>query len=214
MPFGGGPGFGQVLPSFLQEVLKLTDEQKKQLADLQKDVDGKLAKLLSEEQNKQLKSMREGFGRMMMPFGPPAGPGGPASGPPSGPPTAEPRGLAPKDGPSPPPAERRPAEQSDGKPGGAAPRPVPAPAGDARQPRADVFIGGPPSNSPVSQAQADLKAVLSQPSHTAEEVKEKVAAVRLARQKARQELDAAIKDLQQLLTAEQEAVLVSLGYLE
>jgi hypothetical protein len=66
----------------------------------------------------------------------------------------------------------------------------------------------------ISQAQAELKAVLNDPKHTATEVKEMVAAVRKARQKARGDLDAAQKDLLQLLTAEQEAVLVSLGYLD
>jgi outer membrane protein assembly factor BamB len=76
--FGGGPGGfralpqpGQVLSPFLQDRLKLTAEQKKQLDGLQKDVDDKLAKLLTEEQSKQLKGMRGGFGR-----GGPGGPGG------------------------------------------------------------------------------------------------------------------------------------------
>ena len=66
----------------------------------------------------------------------------------------------------------------------------------------------------VSQAQADLKTVLNDPKHSAAEVQEKVVAVRKAREKARSDLDAAQKDLLTLLTAEQEAVLVSLGYLE
>jgi outer membrane protein assembly factor BamB len=65
---GGFDGFrppqpGQILPPFQQERLKLSDEQKKDLGKLQKEVDGKLAKLLTEKQNKQLKDMREGFGR-------------------------------------------------------------------------------------------------------------------------------------------------------
>ncbi len=58
---------------FAQETLKLTDEQKKQLADLQKDVDAKLAKILTDEQKKQLQEMR------------PMGPGGPGGGPGRGP---------------------------------------------------------------------------------------------------------------------------------
>jgi outer membrane protein assembly factor BamB len=72
--FGGFGGFaapGQLLPPFLQERLNLTDEQKKQLEALQKEVDGKLDKILTEEQRKQLKEMREGFRR-----GGPGGPGG------------------------------------------------------------------------------------------------------------------------------------------
>jgi hypothetical protein len=57
--FGGAPQAGQVLSTFTQERLKLTDDQKKQLEELQKDVDGKLEKILTEDQNKQLKEMRD-----------------------------------------------------------------------------------------------------------------------------------------------------------
>jgi hypothetical protein len=81
-PRGGGPGgpggppaVGQILPGFLQERLNLTAEQKEQVAELQKDVDAKLAKILTDEQKKTLQEMRErGPGR----FGPPGGgpPGG------------------------------------------------------------------------------------------------------------------------------------------
>ena len=59
--FGGGfgpPQPGQILPTFLQENVKLSDEQKKQVADLQKDVDMKLDKILTDEQKKQLEEMR------------------------------------------------------------------------------------------------------------------------------------------------------------
>ena len=63
-PGGRGPGGpppkpGTILPSFLQERLGLTADQKKQLEALQKDVDGKLAKILTEDQKKQLKEMAE-----------------------------------------------------------------------------------------------------------------------------------------------------------
>src|SRR4051794_6841422 len=69
----GGPGDrfrpGQILPGFLQEQLKLTAEQKKELDALQKDVDAKMAeaharldKILTAEQKKQLREMRERFG--------------------------------------------------------------------------------------------------------------------------------------------------------
>ncbi|SRR6266851_49374 len=76
--FGGPPQPGQIMPSFLQDTLKLTAEQKKQLEELQKDVDAKLGKILTDDQKKQLKEMREGFG--------PGGPGGrgPGGGPPGG----------------------------------------------------------------------------------------------------------------------------------
>jgi hypothetical protein len=68
--FGGkGGGFaapqpGQILPTFIAEQLKLTDDQKKQVETLQKDVDEKLAKILTEDQQKQLKEIkdRRGFG--------------------------------------------------------------------------------------------------------------------------------------------------------
>jgi hypothetical protein len=56
--FGGPPQPGQILPDRLQETLKLTDDQKKQVADLQKEVDAKLAKILTEDQQRQLKEMR------------------------------------------------------------------------------------------------------------------------------------------------------------
>src|SRR5262249_13248742 len=61
--FGGLPQPGQVLAPFLQERLNLTAEQKKQLEELQKQVDGKIRKLLTDEQNKQLLDMRPGTGR-------------------------------------------------------------------------------------------------------------------------------------------------------
>ncbi len=67
---GGPPQPGQVLSPRLQETLKLTDKQKKQLEDLQKEVESKLDKILTDDQKKQLKEMRErGPGR--------PGPGGP-----------------------------------------------------------------------------------------------------------------------------------------
>jgi hypothetical protein len=95
-PGGRGPGGfgpplapGQILPPFLQDRLNLTAEQKKQLNELQKEVESKLGKILTEEQNKQLKEMRGRFGR--------GGPGGPPGRGPGGPPPRE------GDGPPPPP---------------------------------------------------------------------------------------------------------------
>jgi hypothetical protein len=94
-PPGGGPpgGFmmgggrpGEILPRMIQERLKLTPEQKANLADLQKEVDAKLDKILSAEQKTQLKEMRErgpgGFG----PRGPGGRPGGRGFGGPPPPP--------------------------------------------------------------------------------------------------------------------------------
>ena len=48
--------------------MKLTADQKKQAQDLQAEVQDRLAKILSAEQNKQIADMRQGFGR--------GGPGG------------------------------------------------------------------------------------------------------------------------------------------
>jgi Spy/CpxP family protein refolding chaperone len=69
------------MPSFLQERLNLTAEQKRKLDDLQKEVDSKLARLLTDEQKKQLEEMRQGFGPGGR-GGPPGGPGGPPAEPP------------------------------------------------------------------------------------------------------------------------------------
>jgi len=79
--FGGqGGGFGtkmepgQVMPTAIQEILKLSDDQKKQVSELQKDVDAKLDKILTDEQKTQLKQVKErGFGGG---FGGPGGKGG------------------------------------------------------------------------------------------------------------------------------------------
>jgi hypothetical protein len=107
----GGPGGmfrfpppGEILPLPLQDVLQLTAEQKKQLAELQKEVDAKLEKLLTEDQRKQFKEMKErgpGFpggpgGPVVIPLGPggppPGGPGGQPGGP-GGPGGMGPRGA-------------------------------------------------------------------------------------------------------------------------
>lgn len=66
----------------------------------------------------------------------------------------------------------------------------------------------------VMQKLAELQTTLADPNATSEQLKEKMTAVRSARQKARVELVAARKDLLQLLTLDQEATLVSLDYLD
>jgi hypothetical protein len=65
----GGPGGagnlpqpGQIMPSFIQERLNLAGEQRKRLDQLQKELDGKLDKILVAEQREQLKQMQPGFG--------------------------------------------------------------------------------------------------------------------------------------------------------
>jgi hypothetical protein len=75
--FGGPPRPGQVLPPRLQQELNLTDAQKRQVEALQRDVDSRLEKILTDDQRQQLKEMR-GRG----PGGPPGqrGPRGPGPG--------------------------------------------------------------------------------------------------------------------------------------
>ncbi|HVS35840.1 MAG TPA: hypothetical protein VMS17_09680 [Gemmataceae bacterium] len=73
----GPPKPGTILPAFVVEQLKLTDDQKKQLDDLQKEVDVKLDKILTADQKQMLQDLRPGRG--------PGGPGGPGRGGPGGP---------------------------------------------------------------------------------------------------------------------------------
>ncbi len=79
--FGGPPRPGQILPPMLQDTLNLTPEQRSQLADLQKDVDAKLAKILTEVQRRQLNDLRPAGPRGRGGFGG-AGAGGPPPPPP------------------------------------------------------------------------------------------------------------------------------------
>jgi hypothetical protein len=85
---GGPPQPGQIMPPMLQEALQLTAAQKKQINDLQKEVDAKLDTILTDTQKKRFKEMRErGPGKFGPPGGPgggPGGPGGPGGGPPGG----------------------------------------------------------------------------------------------------------------------------------
>jgi len=68
MKGGFGPAIGQVMPAFIQDQLKLTDAQKKELEELQKDVDTKINKLLTDDQKKTYKELKD--------RGPGRGPGG------------------------------------------------------------------------------------------------------------------------------------------
>ena len=103
---GGTGGFilrfprpGEILPPPILEQLRLTEEQKKKFAELQKDTDEKLNKLLTPEQREELKRMQQGppGGFPGFPGGPPppgeapppppfGGPGFPNGPPPGGPP--------------------------------------------------------------------------------------------------------------------------------
>jgi hypothetical protein len=85
---GGPPPIGQVLSPHFQDMLKLSQVQKKKIEALQKLVDNKLDQILNEDQKQQLEGMRHrgpggpdgDRGR----FGPPVGggPGGNRGGPP------------------------------------------------------------------------------------------------------------------------------------
>ncbi len=74
--------------------------------------------------------------------------------------------------------------------------------------------GGGGGSNPVSAALAELKTALADTSSTPEQIKTKLDAVRNARQKAATDLATAQKKLLPLLSASQEATLVSLGYLD
>lgn len=228
-PGGGFGGFGpfqpprpgEILAGFVQDVLKLDADQKKQLADLQKEVDAKLAKILNEEQRKSLDNMKPGKGGFG--FGPPGfNPPGGGSG--AAPPGGVPGGPPPKMG--------------FGGPGFGGPGFGgfgPGNAADTRKligateeewkvigpklqkvttARRALSGEGASSNSALASAQADLKTVLDEPKHSKAEVDEKIAAVRKAREKAREEYAAAQRDLMQLLTPSQQAIMVGLGHLE
>ena len=83
----GGPPIGQVMPAQVQDMLNLTDAQRKKLDALQKHVDSQLAEILTKDQKQELDRIASsGPGRPGGPggpggdregFGPPSGPGGP-----------------------------------------------------------------------------------------------------------------------------------------
>ncbi|WP_202947344.1 hypothetical protein [Zavarzinella formosa] len=76
------PPPGELIPVFMRDMLQLNEEQRKSLDSLQKETDTKLEKLLTADQLKQWKQMREGgpggFGPPGMGggFGPPGMGGG------------------------------------------------------------------------------------------------------------------------------------------
>src|SRR5262249_55010408 len=78
MGFGSLSTAGQLVPLATQITLKLTAEQREQLAALQKVVDDKLDKVLDAGQKQRMKEMQ----KMSTRGGPPGfGPGGPRQGP-------------------------------------------------------------------------------------------------------------------------------------
>lgn len=77
-PGGAGRGEPGLLPPFAREQLKLSDQQEKQIADLEKDARDKLMRILTPEQRKQMEELRA-----RGPGGPPGDRGGPGR-PPEG----------------------------------------------------------------------------------------------------------------------------------
>lgn len=61
--FGRGGTPGQALSTGLQERLKLSEEQKKKVEELQKELDSKINSILTEEQRKQLDEIKKGAGQ-------------------------------------------------------------------------------------------------------------------------------------------------------
>jgi hypothetical protein len=70
------------------------------------------------------------------------------------------------------------------------------------------------ATTPVAKASADLRTVLENKDTPAEDIAKKLAALREARDKARTDLQAVQKELKEVLTQRQEAVLVTMGMLE
>jgi len=68
--------------------------------------------------------------------------------------------------------------------------------------------------SPVAKAASDLRTTLNNKDASADDIKAKLAALREAREKVRADLQAAQKELKEVLTQRQEAVLVNMGMLE
>ena len=67
---GGPPPLVEIVPTFLRDAIKTTDDQNKQFDDLRKEAEGKVDALLTDPQKKQLKGPPSGFG-----------PGGPSAAP-------------------------------------------------------------------------------------------------------------------------------------
>jgi flagellar motility protein MotE (MotC chaperone) len=74
--------------------------------------------------------------------------------------------------------------------------------------------GGQRQETEVGKAREDLRAALEKEQISPEEVASKLAAYRAARDKVNESLKAAQEELRELVTPEQEAVLVVNGYLE
>src|SRR3954471_18117216 len=74
--------------------------------------------------------------------------------------------------------------------------------------------GGGNADTPTAKAMQDLRETLDNKDASADDIAKKLTALRDAREKAKTELQAAQKDLKEILTQRQEAVLVMMGQLE
>jgi hypothetical protein len=72
----------------------------------------------------------------------------------------------------------------------------------------------PADQSPVQKASADLRTALENKDTPADEIAKKLTALREAREKGKAEVAAAQKELKEVLTQRQEAVLVTMGMLD
>src|SRR2546427_508890 len=81
-----------------------------------------------------------------------------------------------------------------------------------------LFVAGSslaqPALSDVAKAQAALRTVLDNKDSKPEEIKAALAALRDAKDKSKTTLATAQKELKELLTQRQEAVMVNMGYLD
>lgn len=71
-----------------------------------------------------------------------------------------------------------------------------------------------PPPTPIQKASQDLRTLLENKDASPDDIKAKLAALREARAKSKADLEAARKDLKEVLTQRQEAVLVTNGMLE
>ena len=84
-PRGGMGVPGEVLSAPVRRMLRLSETQAEQVEALQKEVDARLKKILTDDQNRQVQQIRErGPGGPGGRFGGPGGPGGPPPGGPGG----------------------------------------------------------------------------------------------------------------------------------
>ncbi len=80
-PMGRPPKPGEILPQMLRGRLKLTTDQQLKLDELQRDVDARMAKILTDDQKTQIKQLStRGPGGPGGPGGGRGGPGGPGGG--------------------------------------------------------------------------------------------------------------------------------------